>query len=118
MLNFTIIYIPFLSLVITGSLGSLGLLKPPLLTAITRNVYFIFSARSCTLPSHLFPINSAAFCHLELKIVKIVSETPNIKMTTCVIQIVSLIQYTLIVKVNDKIGIKTYINFYQLHQYM
>lgn len=61
--------IPFLSFVITGSLGSLGLLNPPLLTAITRNVYFIFSARSGILPSHLFPINSTAFCHLELKTV-------------------------------------------------
>lgn len=59
--------IPFLSLVITGSLGSLGLLNPPLLTAIMRNVYFMFSARSGTRPSHLFPINSAAFCHLELQ---------------------------------------------------
>ncbi|KAE9543462.1 hypothetical protein AGLY_002262 [Aphis glycines] len=71
--------IPFLSFVITGSLGSLGLLNPPLLTAITRKVYFIFSARSGTLPSHLFPINSTAFCHLELK--RIVSPPTCVTIT-------------------------------------
>jgi hypothetical protein len=60
---------PNRSLAVIGSLGSLGLLWPPLLTARTLNWYFIPSTRSGTLASHLFPMTSTAFCHLELEII-------------------------------------------------
>jgi len=59
--------LPKRSLAVILSLGSLGLLWPPLLTARTLNWYFIPSTRSGTLASHLFPMTSTAFCHLELE---------------------------------------------------
>jgi hypothetical protein len=65
---------PNRSLAVIGSLGSLGLLWPPLLTARTLNWYFMPSTRSGTLASHLFPMTSTAFCHLELEIILKYSE--------------------------------------------
>ena len=59
---------------VIGSLGSLGLLWPPLLTARTLNWYFMPSTKSGTLASHLFPMTSTAFCHLELQIILKYSE--------------------------------------------